>query len=91
MVAAVGCVTIALADMLGVAQQRPQLVADMAGRVTTHVPAALLLAMAGFALALLQHRFGRASFAIGSLVAATCGISLAQAPPVVPTVDPTAT
>lgn len=89
--AAAGCVAIALSDMLGLAQQLPHLVADMAGRVTTNPAAALLLAMSGVALALLRHRFTRASLLIGWVIVAACGFSLAHGLEARPATDLTAT
>ena len=85
--AAVGCVAIALSDMLGIAHQLPHLVADMAGRVTTHAAVPLLLAASGIALALLRLRLTHAPLVIGSLNVAAGGLSLAHAFAAAPVAD----
>ena len=91
MSAAVGCIAIALADLLSGAHRLPQMLSETTGRATMHVPTAVLLATSGVALALLRQRFVRASLLIGCWVAATCGFALAQASALAPAADSTAT
>ena len=91
MSAAAGCVAIALADLLGVGHQLPQLLSDTHARALTRIPTAVLLATSGVALALLVHGFVRAPLLIGCGIVATCGFALAQASASAPAIDSIAT